>query len=125
MEGKVMEFYAEVRHTGCSSSFRPFVPLTAAASSMPLALEDVAMQVYNTGDDSDYEDESPYASTEEDEEAPNTSTVGEPRLILPAPLPISELADVPSYFQQLDIDEKMRNRDTVLMVGLEPPTLDK
>ncbi|MED6176872.1 hypothetical protein PIB30_092530, partial [Stylosanthes scabra] len=68
MEGRVMEFYAEVHHTGCSSSFRPFVPPTAAASSMLLTLKDIAMQLYNSGDDSDYEDESSYASTEEDKE---------------------------------------------------------
>ncbi|MED6210791.1 hypothetical protein PIB30_067448 [Stylosanthes scabra] len=142
MEGKVIEFYVEVRYIGCSSSFCSFVPPTAVAPSMLLALEDVAMCVYNSGDDSDYEDESSYASTEEDEEVSNTPTVGGPRLILPTSLPIPNLADVPSYFQQLDIDERyvedptmesvaveyntdggaefmvghrMRNRDTVLM----------
>ncbi|MED6139320.1 hypothetical protein PIB30_082704 [Stylosanthes scabra] len=136
MEDMVMEFYAEVRHTECSTSFHPFVPPTASAPSMILALEDVAMQDYNSRDDSDYEDESSHASTEEDEEVPNTPTVGGPQLILPAPLPIPDLAD------QLEIDERyvedspmesvaveyntdgeaefmvghrMRNRDTVLM----------
>ncbi|MED6174341.1 hypothetical protein PIB30_068162 [Stylosanthes scabra] len=78
MEDKVMEFYAEVRHTGCSSSFRPFVLPTATAPSMLLALEDVAMRDYNSGNDSDYEDESSYASTEENEELPNTPMVGRP-----------------------------------------------
>ncbi|MED6224010.1 hypothetical protein PIB30_079645 [Stylosanthes scabra] len=33
MEDKVMEFYAEVRHAGCSSSFRPFVPPMTPAPS--------------------------------------------------------------------------------------------
>ncbi|MED6140905.1 hypothetical protein PIB30_098037 [Stylosanthes scabra] len=85
MDGKVMEFYAEVCHTGCSSSFRPFVPPTATAPNMLLALEDVAMRDYNSGDDSDYEDGSSCASTKEDEEVPNTPTIGGTRLILPAP----------------------------------------
>ncbi|MED6140671.1 hypothetical protein PIB30_095527 [Stylosanthes scabra] len=78
MDGKVMEFYAEVRHTGYSSSFRPFVLPTATTPSMLLALEDVAMWDYNFGDDSDYEDEPSCASTEEDGEVPNTLTVGGP-----------------------------------------------
>ncbi|MED6106987.1 hypothetical protein PIB30_009835 [Stylosanthes scabra] len=79
--------------------FRPFIPPTVPAPSMLLALEDVTMRDYNSGDDSDYEDESSYASTEKDEEVPNTPTVGGPRLILPTPLPIPDFADVPSYFQ--------------------------
>ncbi|MED6187264.1 hypothetical protein PIB30_074784 [Stylosanthes scabra] len=99
MKDKVMKFYAKVRHTGCSSSFRPFVPTTATAPSMLLALEDVALRDYNSGDDSDYEDESSYATMEEDEEVLNTLTVGGSRLILPAPLPILDLVDVSSYFQ--------------------------
>ncbi|MED6152642.1 hypothetical protein PIB30_093991 [Stylosanthes scabra] len=119
MDGKVMEFYAEVRHTGCSSSFRPFVPSTATAPSMLLALEDIAMWDYNSGGDSDYEDESSCASTEEDEEVPNTPKVGGPRLILPAPLPIPDLADVPSYFQQLDIDERFVEDPTMESVAVE------
>ncbi|MED6114748.1 hypothetical protein PIB30_083499 [Stylosanthes scabra] len=78
MEDKVMEFYAEVCHTRCSSSFRPFVPPTTPAPCMLLALKDVAMQDYNSGNDSNYEDESSYDSTEEYEEVPNTPTVGGP-----------------------------------------------
>ncbi|MED6212177.1 hypothetical protein PIB30_080677 [Stylosanthes scabra] len=119
MDGKVMEFYAEVSHTGCSSSFRLFVPPTAIALSMLLALEDVAMRDYNSRGDSDYEDESSCASTEEDEEVPNTPTVGGPRLILPAPLPIPDLADVPSYFQQLDIDERFVEDPIMELVAVE------
>ncbi|MED6153383.1 hypothetical protein PIB30_101443 [Stylosanthes scabra] len=119
MEDKVMEFYAEVHHTECSSSFRPFVPPTATGPSMLLALEDAAMRDYNSEDDSDYEDESSYASTEEDEEVPNTPMVGGPRLILHAPLPIPDLANVPSYFKQLDIDERHVEGPTMESVDVE------
>ncbi|MED6175304.1 hypothetical protein PIB30_077138 [Stylosanthes scabra] len=119
MEDKVMEFYAEVRHTGCSSSFRPFVRPTITAPSMLLALEDVAKRDYNSGDDLDYEDESSYASMEEDDEVSNTPMVGGPRLILPAPLPIPDLANVPSYFQQLDIDERHVEDPTLESVAVE------
>ncbi|MED6137246.1 hypothetical protein PIB30_063266, partial [Stylosanthes scabra] len=52
MDGKVMEFFAEVRHVGSSSRFRLLGPLTDPASSHVLALEDVAMQDYNSGEDS-------------------------------------------------------------------------
>ncbi|MED6195623.1 hypothetical protein PIB30_039691 [Stylosanthes scabra] len=130
-----MEFFAEVHHVGSSSRFRPPGPSTDSAPSHVLALEDVAMQDYNSEEDLDYEEESSCHSTEEDEEVPNTPT-GCPRLVLPAPLPIPDLA------QQRNIDarhvedpmmeavnveyhtdggvefmvgHKMRNREAVLM----------
>ncbi|MED6190819.1 hypothetical protein PIB30_109735, partial [Stylosanthes scabra] len=78
MEYKVMEFYAEVRHAGCSSSFYPLVLSTANAPSHVLTMDDVVMRDYNFGDDSDYEEESSYHSTKEEEEVPNT-----PRLDVP------------------------------------------
>ncbi|MED6171663.1 hypothetical protein PIB30_042830 [Stylosanthes scabra] len=91
MDGKVMKFFAEVRHVGSSSKFRLPGPSTDPALSHVLALEDVAMRDYNSGEDLDYEEESSCHSTEEDEEVPNTSA-GCGRLVLPAPLPIPDLA---------------------------------
>ncbi|MED6199669.1 hypothetical protein PIB30_078078 [Stylosanthes scabra] len=91
MDDKVMEFFAEVRHVESSSSFRPPGPSTDPAPSHVLALEDVAMRDYNSGEDSDYAEESSCHSIEEDEEVPNTPA-GCHRLVLPAPLPIPDLA---------------------------------
>ncbi|MED6141457.1 hypothetical protein PIB30_103648 [Stylosanthes scabra] len=105
MDVKFMEFYAEVRHVGSSSGFRPPSPSTDLAPSHVLALEDATMRDYNSGEDSDYEEDSSCHSTEEDEEVPNTPA-GCPRLVLPPPLPIPDLAHVPCYFQQLNIDTR-------------------
>ncbi|MED6161138.1 hypothetical protein PIB30_057887 [Stylosanthes scabra] len=109
MDGKVMEFFAEVRHVGSSSRFRP---------PGPFALEDVVMRDYNSGEDSDYEEESPCHSTEEDEEVPNTPT-GCPRLVLPTPLPIPDLAQVPCFIQQLNIDTRHVEDPTMEAVDVE------
>ncbi|MED6118550.1 hypothetical protein PIB30_003766 [Stylosanthes scabra] len=88
LQDKIMEFYAEVHHAGSSRRFRQPGPSTTPAPSHVLALEDVAMRDYNSGADSDYEEESLCESTEEDEEVPNTPVVGCPRLVLPAtPVP--------------------------------------
>ncbi|MED6186565.1 hypothetical protein PIB30_067946 [Stylosanthes scabra] len=105
MDDKVMEFFAEVRHVGSSSRFRLPGPSTDPAPSHVLALEDVAMRDYNSGEDWDYEEESSCHSTKEDEEVPNTPA-GCARLVLPAPLPIPDLAQVPGIFQQLNIDAR-------------------
>ncbi|MED6115830.1 hypothetical protein PIB30_094497 [Stylosanthes scabra] len=105
MEGKFMEFYAEVRHVGSSSGFRLPGPSTDLVPSHVLALEDAAMRDYNSGEDSNYEEDSSCHSTEEDEEVPNTPA-GHPRLVLPPPLPIPDLAHVPCSFQQLNIDTR-------------------
>ncbi|MED6151198.1 hypothetical protein PIB30_080166 [Stylosanthes scabra] len=93
MDGKFMEFSAEVRHVG------------NPAPSHVLALEDAAMRDYNSREDSDYEEDSSCHSTEQDEEVPNTPA-GCPRLVLPPPLPIPDLAHVPCSFQQLNIDTR-------------------
>ncbi|MED6208579.1 hypothetical protein PIB30_046583 [Stylosanthes scabra] len=61
---------------------------------------------YNSREDSNYEAESPCDSTEEDEEVPNTPTIGGPRLVLLAPIPIHDIAELPSFFQQLDLDTR-------------------
>ncbi|MED6149615.1 hypothetical protein PIB30_064152 [Stylosanthes scabra] len=98
MEDKVMEFYAEVRHAGSSSRLSHPGPSTDPAPSHVVALEDVAMRGDNSGEDSDYEEESSSDSTEEDEEVLDTP-VGWTRLVLPPPLPIPDLAQVPSFFQ--------------------------
>ncbi|MED6119970.1 hypothetical protein PIB30_016558 [Stylosanthes scabra] len=74
MEGKVMEFYVEVRHTGSSSEFRQPGPSTTSSPSHLLALENVAMRDYNSEDDSDYEEESSCHSTEEDEDVSHQRT---------------------------------------------------
>ncbi|MED6186117.1 hypothetical protein PIB30_063726 [Stylosanthes scabra] len=47
MDGKVMEFFAEVRHVGSFSRFRLPDPSTDPAPSYVLALQDVAMRDYN------------------------------------------------------------------------------
>ncbi|MED6114827.1 hypothetical protein PIB30_084174, partial [Stylosanthes scabra] len=52
-------------------------------------LEDAAMRDYNSGEDSDYEEDSSCHSTKEDKEVPNTPA-GHPWLVLPPPLPIPE-----------------------------------
>ncbi|MED6147122.1 hypothetical protein PIB30_041047 [Stylosanthes scabra] len=70
-----------------------------------VAPDDVAMLDYNSIDDSDNEEELSCQSTKEDEEVPNTPDGG-PRLVLPAPLPIPNLDEVPSFFQQLDLYTK-------------------
>ncbi|MED6136521.1 hypothetical protein PIB30_056703, partial [Stylosanthes scabra] len=60
----------------------------------------------NSADGSDYEEESSCHSTKEDENVLNTPSVGGPRLILLAPLPIPNLGEVGSFFQQLDLDTR-------------------
>ncbi|MED6110649.1 hypothetical protein PIB30_044870 [Stylosanthes scabra] len=64
MDGKFMEFYAEVHHVGSSSGFNPPGPSTDPAPSHVLALEDATMRDYNFGEDSDYEEDSSCHSTE-------------------------------------------------------------
>ncbi|MED6158871.1 hypothetical protein PIB30_037047 [Stylosanthes scabra] len=118
MDGKVMEFFAEVRHVGSSNRVRLPGPSTDPAPSHVLALEDVAMRDYNSGEDSDYEEESSCHSTKEDEEVPNTPD-GCPRLVLPTPLPIPDLAQVPCFFQQLNIDVRHVEDTTMEAVDVE------
>ncbi|MED6175877.1 hypothetical protein PIB30_082402 [Stylosanthes scabra] len=101
-----------------SSRFHPPGPSTGPAPSHVLALEDVAMRDYNSGEDSDYEEESSCHSTEEDEEVPNTPA-GCPRLVLPAPLLIPDLAQVPYFFQQLNIDARHVEDPTMEVFDVE------
>ncbi|MED6187481.1 hypothetical protein PIB30_076856 [Stylosanthes scabra] len=56
---------------------------------------------------------------DEDELVPNTPTLGGQRLVLPAPKPIPALADVPSFFQQLDIDVRHVEDPTMEFVVIE------
>ncbi|MED6132451.1 hypothetical protein PIB30_019050 [Stylosanthes scabra] len=58
MDGKFMEFYAEVRHVGSSRGLFPPGPSTDPAPSPVLALEDATMRDYNSGENSDYEEDS-------------------------------------------------------------------
>ncbi|MED6217186.1 hypothetical protein PIB30_015304 [Stylosanthes scabra] len=83
--------------------YRPsgFCPYELPAVSAPI---NIVPPDYNSDEDSDYDDESSGHSTDEDEIVPNTPAAGGPRLVLPAPKPIPALTDVPSFFQQLDID---------------------
>ncbi|MED6220723.1 hypothetical protein PIB30_047600 [Stylosanthes scabra] len=76
------------------------------------------MRDYNSGEDSDYEEESSCHSTEEDEEVPNIPA-GCPRLVLPAPLPIRDFAKVPYFFQQLNIDTRHVDNLTMEVVDVE------
>ncbi|MED6141414.1 hypothetical protein PIB30_103146, partial [Stylosanthes scabra] len=76
MEDRFMEFYVEVYQVVGSSGFCLFVPPTTHALIHVVALDDVAMQDYNFKDNSNYEEESLHHSTENDEEVPNTPTVG-------------------------------------------------
>ncbi|MED6172248.1 hypothetical protein PIB30_048295 [Stylosanthes scabra] len=108
-----MEFYVEVRQVGGSSGFCPFVPAVGPA---PINIVELN---YNSGEDSDYEEESPYHSTEEDEAVPNTPTLGGTRLVLPALLLIPGLTEVPSIFQQLDPDTRHVEDTTMESVAIE------
>ncbi|MED6205396.1 hypothetical protein PIB30_017208 [Stylosanthes scabra] len=88
MQDKFMEFLAEwISFVSIACGSRYIVPPD-----------------YNFEEDSDYDDESSGHSTDEDEQVPNTPVAGGPRLVLPAPKLILVLTDVPSFFQQLDID---------------------
>ncbi|MED6193362.1 hypothetical protein PIB30_018705 [Stylosanthes scabra] len=73
MQDRLMEFLAEVRHVGGSSGFCPY-QLPAIPAPINIVPPD-----YNSGDDSDYDDESSGHSTDEDEMVPNTPAGG-PRL---------------------------------------------
>ncbi|MED6176447.1 hypothetical protein PIB30_088292 [Stylosanthes scabra] len=90
MQDRLMEFLAEVRPVGGSSGFH-----------------------------SDYDDESSGHSKDEDEMVPNTPAAGGPRHVLPAPKPIPALADVPSFFQQLDIDVRHVEDPSMEAVAVE------
>ncbi|MED6180153.1 hypothetical protein PIB30_007664 [Stylosanthes scabra] len=98
MQDRLMEFLAEVRHVGRSSGFRPY-----QLPAVPAPIN-IVPPIYNSDEDSDYDDESSGHSTDEDEMVPNTPAAGGPRHVLPAPKPIPALTNVPSFFQQLDID---------------------
>ncbi|MED6199610.1 hypothetical protein PIB30_077493 [Stylosanthes scabra] len=99
MQDRFMEFCAEVHHLRGSSGFRPFLPQTIPS-------DDVAMTDYNSADDLDYDDESSCHSTEEDEDVSNIPSLGGPRLLLPASLPIANISEVRSFFQELDLDTR-------------------
>ncbi|MED6156522.1 hypothetical protein PIB30_015175 [Stylosanthes scabra] len=96
MQDRFMEFFAKVRHVGGSGGFRPYQVPAEPASINIIPLD------YNSDTYSDYKDQSSGYSTERDE------------LVLPAPKPIPDLVDVPSFFQQLDIDVR----------HVEDPTLE-
>ncbi|MED6139956.1 hypothetical protein PIB30_088649 [Stylosanthes scabra] len=110
MDGKFMEFYAEVHHVGSSSGFHPPGPSTDLAPSHVLALEDATMQDYNSGEDSDYEEDSSCHSTEEDKELNiDTRHVEDPSM---------EDVDVEYNMDggvEFMVGHRMRNRDAVLM----------
>ncbi|MED6121184.1 hypothetical protein PIB30_027793 [Stylosanthes scabra] len=113
MQDRFMEFLTEVRHVGGSSGFRLYqVP----AEHAPI---NIVPPDYNSDTDSDYEDQSSGNSTEEDELVPNTPTLGGQRLVLPAPKPIPDLADVPSFLQQLGIDVQHVEDPTMESVAVE------
>ncbi|MED6221872.1 hypothetical protein PIB30_058948 [Stylosanthes scabra] len=76
----------EVHQDGGSSGFCPFVSPVGPAPIHVVAPDDLAIANYNSGEDSDYEEESSCDSMEEHEAVLNTPTVGGPRLVLPAPL---------------------------------------
>ncbi|MED6208653.1 hypothetical protein PIB30_047246 [Stylosanthes scabra] len=106
MQDRLMEFLAEVRHVGGSSGFCPY-QLPAVPAPINIVPPD-----YNSGDDSDYDDESSGHSTNEDEMVPNTPAGG-PRLMLPAPKPIPALSD------QLDIDVRHVEDPSMEFVAVE------
>ncbi|MED6124767.1 hypothetical protein PIB30_062047 [Stylosanthes scabra] len=112
MQDRLMEFLAEVRHVGGSSGFCPY-QLPAVPAPINIVPPD-----YNSDDDFDYDDESSGHSTDEDEMVLNTP-VGGPRLVLPAPKPIPALIDVPSFFQQLDIDVRHVEDPSMESVAVE------
>ncbi|MED6194661.1 hypothetical protein PIB30_030614 [Stylosanthes scabra] len=70
-----------------------FLPVAPAPIHV-VASGNVAMVDYNSGEDSDYEEESSCDNTKGDEAVPNTPTVGGPRLVFPASPPIHDLAEV-------------------------------
>ncbi|MED6189031.1 hypothetical protein PIB30_091640 [Stylosanthes scabra] len=116
-----MEFCAEVRHVRGSSGFRPLVPPTVSSLINVASPDDVAMEDYNSADDSDYDEESPCHSTEEDEDVLNTPSVRGPRLVLPAPLTIPNLSECVADEYNTDggvefrVGQRMQNRQAVLM----------
>ncbi|MED6193485.1 hypothetical protein PIB30_019958 [Stylosanthes scabra] len=112
MQDRLMEFLAEVRHVGGSSGFCPY-QLPAVPAPINIVPPD-----YNSGDDSDYDDESSGHSTDEDEMVLNTPAGG-PRLVIPAPKPIPALSDIPSFFQQLDIDVRHVKDPSMESVAVE------
>ncbi|MED6142903.1 hypothetical protein PIB30_001670 [Stylosanthes scabra] len=113
MQDKFMEFLADVRNVGGSSGFRPY-QLPAAPAPINIIPPD-----YNSEEDSDYDDESSGHSTDEDELVPNTPTAGGSRLVLSAPKPIPALTDVPSLFQQLEIDVRHVEDPSMESVAVE------
>ncbi|MED6208399.1 hypothetical protein PIB30_044656 [Stylosanthes scabra] len=112
MQDRFMEFLAEVRHVGGSSGFRPYQLL---ADPAPI---NIVPPDYNSDEDSDCDDESSDIR-DEDELVPNTPAAGGPRLVLPAPKPIPTLTDVPSFFQQLDINVRHVEDPTMESVDVE------
>ncbi|MED6148430.1 hypothetical protein PIB30_053104 [Stylosanthes scabra] len=113
MKDKFMEFFAEMHHVGGSGEFRLYqVP----AEPVPINIFPLD---YNSDTDSDYEDQSSGNSTEEDELVPNTPTLDGQRLVLPAPKPIPDLADVSSIFQQMDIDVRHVEDPTMESIAVE------
>ncbi|MED6144798.1 hypothetical protein PIB30_018838 [Stylosanthes scabra] len=113
MQDRFMEFLAEVRHVRRSSGFRAY-QLPADPAPINIVPPD-----YNSEEDSDYDDESSGHSTDEDELVPNTPAAGGPRLVLSAPKPIPALTDVPSFFQQLDIDVRYVEDPSMESVAVE------
>ncbi|MED6196302.1 hypothetical protein PIB30_046187 [Stylosanthes scabra] len=108
MQDRFMEFCAEVRHVGGSSGFRLLVPPTVPSPINVAPPEDVAMEDYNSADDSDYDGESSCHSMEEDEDVPNTPSVRGPRLVLPAPLPIPNLSEARRFFRNWILIPRMQ-----------------
>ncbi|MED6224677.1 hypothetical protein PIB30_086366 [Stylosanthes scabra] len=74
---------------------------------------------YNSGEDSNYEEDSSCDTRDQEELVPNTPTARGPRLVLLAPLPIPALADVSSFLQQLDLDTRHVEDPTMESIAVE------
>ncbi|MED6216819.1 hypothetical protein PIB30_011410 [Stylosanthes scabra] len=97
-------------------NFETFLSVCSTDGPLPInvaAPDDLAMGDYNSGNDFDYEEESSCHSTEEDEDVTNTSSVGDPRLVLPTPLPI------PYLDEQLDLDTRHVKDPSMECVAVE------
>ncbi|MED6145281.1 hypothetical protein PIB30_023679 [Stylosanthes scabra] len=102
-------FVSNVNHLWCFSILIESPGLPFGATPVRIAKpigEGVEARIGSSDSNSDYLGDSSSSSEgpHGDEYIPETPSVGRPQYIMPAPHPIPSLADVPCFYQQVDLD---------------------